>query len=576
MIKNYSKKIAIAAAVGIVVVAVFMYFRSSGTKEEYETMVVEQGTILEEVSVTGSIAPMTKVKLQPEVSGKVKEILVTEGDEVEEGDVLLKLDAAGIEAQIRAQQAALASARSKLNELQAGATAEDIALSESAVDTAQSKLDAAVAAKEDAKTSLANAEKSLVNTQDKTETLIQSEVDAFLVHFDEAVTVSGDAINRLTDSLFTGSDQLAITSSNFNAETDAVHTRAGAKSALVTLTGVAGSAKENPSVGSVLAAYETIQADLATVKLHLEAVVDVLNHAAGLSSSTLATYQANANTALSNVNTVIQKLTSDNSDLDLQQKLNDADITAAEIALSNAEAALTTAIFSVETSERALAQAEAELELKRAGSRPEVISSQQAKVNLEAATLSGLMSELEKRMIKAPFDAVVTLVAVEVGEAVQTSQVAVIVNTVGRFDIIANISEIDIAQVSVGNPVRITLDAFGSDEEWTGKVIAIQPAEKVVEGIIFYETTIRFDVDDPRLRSGMTANLEAETGRREGALVVPLRAVHERDGKYFVEVMENGVPVLREISLGLESLTDAEVLNGLTEGETIVVMRKEE
>lgn len=570
-IKNYSKKIVIGSVAAIIVVSVIMYVRSGKNAVEYETAVVERADVIEEVSVTGSIAPASKVKLQPEVLGQVQAIFVEEGDEVEEGDLLLKIAAGDIEAKILAQRAAVNAANARLRELEAGATEEELLLSESAVETARSKLEAAQAASADAEIAYDNADKNLKNVIAKAETLLDSKISEATLDFDDALTVATDAITRLSSPLFTSQGFLSFTSSDAAAELNATHTRTAAKSALTDMSMII----QVVSQGSMRAievrdASGALSGGLLAVKAHLDADVVLLDHAAGLSSATLSTYQQNVNTALSNVNLSLQALSTNDSSVDLQEKLNDADITAADIALSNASASLTTAVFTIDTAEKSLAQAQAQLRLQQAGTREEVIASQRAKVNLEQAMLSGLLNDLSKRRITAPMDALVTLIAVEVGETVQTSQAVVIVNAKGNFDIIANISEIDIAQVSVGDKVRVTLDAFSKDEEWGGRVVAIQPAEKVVEGIIFYETTIRFDIDDPRLRSGMTANLGIETDRSESTLRVPYRALREDGDRLYVEVLENGIVMEIEVTVGLENDDYYEITSGLEEGDVVV------
>lgn len=571
MIKNYSKKIVIVSVAAIIVVAAIMYVRSGKDPVEYATAVVEKADVVEEVSVTGSIVPVSKVKLQPEVVGQVQAIFVEEGDEVEEGDLLLKIAAGDIEAKILAQRAAVNAANARLRELEAGATIEELLLSESAVETARSKVEAAQAASADAEIAYDNADRNLKNVIAKAETLLDSKISKTILDFDDALTVATDAIIRLSSPLFTSQDLLSFTSSSAAAESDATHTRTAAKSALTDMRMIIQDISQGPMRAiEVRDVSEALSGGLLVVKVHLDAAAVLLDHAVGLSSATLSTYRKNVNTALSNVNFSLQVLSTNDSNVDLQEKLNDADITAADIALSTASASLTTAVFNVDTAEKGLAQAQAQLNLQQAGTREEVIASQRAKVDLEKAMLSGLLHDLSKRRITAPMDAVVTLIAVEVGETVQMSQAVIIVNAKGNFDIIANISEIDIAQVSVGDDVRVTLDAFSKDEEWGGKVVAIQPAEKVVEGIIFYETTIRFDVDDPRLRSGMTANLDIETDRSESTLRVPYRALREDGDRLYVEVLENGIVMEVEVTVGLENDNYYEITSGLEEGDVVV------
>jgi HlyD family secretion protein len=173
------------------------------------------------------------------------------------------------------------------------------------------------------------------------------------------------------------------------------------------------------------------------------------------------------------------------------------------------------ASFAIDSAARAVAQANADLALARAGSRPEAIAAHRAQVAVQRASLDVLLADISKRRLVAPIDGIVTEVSVEKGETIQPGAPAVVMNAKGGFEIITNISEIDIARVTIGDAVMITLDAFPRSDTWTGKVAKIDPAEKVVDSVIFYETTIVFDGEDPRLRPGMTANLAIETERRE-------------------------------------------------------------
>jgi len=305
-------------------------------------------------------------------------------------------------------------------------------------------------------------------------------------------------------------------------------------------------------------------------------VIEALNYAVGVDSTTLATYQSNASIALTAVTAAIQALDNDNNNLSLQERLNETEIISAEIAVSNAQAAFNTAQNTVKTNERLLSEAQASLDLKRTGARDEVIAAQRAVVSAESARLIGLQNDLEKRRIIAPVDGTITLVSAEVGESVSPGQTAILLNAKGNLEVMANISEIDIARVAIGDSVDITLDAFTEADSWTGTVVAIQPAETVVDSVIFYETTIRFDEEDERLRSGMTANLDIETDRRESSLRIPIRALRQNGGGPYVEVLgERDLVKEVSIAVGLETDDYVEILDGLSEGDTVVVFSNE-
>lgn len=568
-IKIISAVVGIAVAVGIGVSV------TRKPKVSYETEVVGKGIVVREVSVTGSIVPSKKISLQPEVGGKVSRVAVTEGADVKAGDVLIELDTRDIAAKVASQRAAADSARARLAELVAGATPQELALAETALATATSKRDSSVAAKADAQKSLENAKTNYANVVAKAASLMSGKLDSFLLDYDKADADARDAVERLAGPMYTSSGLLTFSTLNAAAEQNAVSTRTDAKARLTELTAAVAAIKVAGTAEAALNSYAVVASDLSTIKRHLEASREVLNYSSGLSSATLSTYQTNVSAGLASINLIIQTLSADKSNVDLQQKLNASEVTSAQISVSNAEAALSAASYAIQTSEKAIAQAKADLDLKKTGNRSEVIAAQRARVAAEDAALAGLLADFSKRTIVAPLDAVVTEVSTEPGEIIQPSQVVVTLNAKGKFEIVSNVSEVDIASVTIGQPVSVTLDAFPTTEKWTGKVVTVNPAEKVVEGVIFYETKIVFDQEDPRLKSGMTANLDIETGRRENALRVPLRAIRTKPGRTYVELLVGGQSQERDVKIGIENSQYAEVLGGLSEGETVIVATSE-
>jgi len=551
-------KRTIIIAVVVLLVGGGVFAATRKPKTTYETEKIDRGTVLEEVSVTGSVSSMRNISLVPEVSARVTKLHVDEGSSVAAGDILVELDARDTYARIASQRAAVDVARARLAELVAGATPQELALAQAAVATAVSKRDAAVAAK-------ADAEQNAANVEAKTSVSMEGKLRSFLLAYDSALIDARDAMERLTSPLFEAtSDNLLISTINVRAESDAKSTRSEAKLRFSDLESSIASAKNGGDAASALAAYAAVNVDLASIMNHLTKVREMLNYTSGVSSTTLATYQLNVSTALNSLTGAMSALSASRSDVELQQRSSATEI-------SNAASALTDATFAVETSGKALLQAQADLDLKTSGNRKEVVAAQRAQVSAAEATLLSLETELSKRRLVAPIDGTVTEVKVEIGESVQPGVVAVSLQAKGNFEIVTNISEIDIGKVHVGDPVHVTLDAFPRSQTWTGKVLSINPAEKVVEGVIFYETHVVFDQEDARLRSGMTANLTIETDRRENVLRVPLRGLKERREKTYVDVLENGAPVEREIVVGVQNTDHAELVSGLDEGVEVVV-----
>jgi multidrug efflux pump subunit AcrA (membrane-fusion protein) len=86
-----------------------------------------------------------------------------------------------------------------------------------------------------------------------------------------------------------------------------------------------------------------------------------------------------------------------------------------------------------------------------------------------------------------------------------------------------------------------------------------------------YRTVLLFSTIDPRIKSGMTANLTIHGDSREGVLAVPQRAVISHDGQNIVEKVIDGKTVDTPVETGLRgSEGTIEILSGLNEGDQVV------
>jgi RND family efflux transporter MFP subunit len=196
----------------------------------------------------------------------------------------------------------------------------------------------------------------------------------------------------------------------------------------------------------------------------------------------------------------------------------------------------------------------------------------QAKLASAKAAVEIARRNINDAYLYAPISGVVAVKSKQVGEFVATTDQIYYLLGEGGLEVTANVSEIDIAKVAVGNSTSITLDAYGPDVVFNAHVASIDPAETVINGVSTYKVTFVFDTPDERLRSGMTANIKIATQNRTNVIVVPLRAVSTKDGSKIVHVQvgeqENEVVV----RLGLKGDDGmVEVLDGLKEGDIVLV-----
>lgn len=156
-------------------------------------------------------------------------------------------------------------------------------------------------------------------------------------------------------------------------------------------------------------------------------------------------------------------------------------------------------------------------------------------------------SHSQQARVTAPMSGVIIKKGVELGETV-TSGVSSFNEGTTMFTVAdlksliirVNLNEVDIAKVRVGQPVRVTLDAY-PQKIFSGKVRFVAPAAKVVDKIKVFEIEVALDKLDEAFRTGMSANVEILGDRRPGALSIPLEALQRRDGQTVVYRMKSGL-----------------------------------
>ncbi len=197
---------------------------------------------------------------------------------------------------------------------------------------------------------------------------------------------------------------------------------------------------------------------------------------------------------------------------------------------------------------------------------------EEAGIEQAQAGVASAEAELAKSIIRSPISGVITKVDVKLGEIVSANKNIISVISYGDYEVESFVPEADISKVKVDDIARTTLDAYGDTVVFETKVIKIDPAATVIDGVPTYKVTLRFVNQDDRVRSGMTANLDILTAERAEVLTVPARAIYNVDGKRFVKVLDiSGVAQEKEVVMGLRgSDGKVEIISGLNEGDKVV------
>lgn len=181
--------------------------------------------------------------------------------------------------------------------------------------------------------------------------------------------------------------------------------------------------------------------------------------------------------------------------------------------------------------------------------------------------------QLERGVLTAPFDGVVTAVNYDPGDLYAQGPILTLQDCTG-FEISAQIGEYDIPDIALGQKVLIKTDAT-REQELEGTVIFVSPTATAVTGMPAadptYEVKISVDTDTDRLRLDMTANLSIIISEHTNCLTVPYNAVQTaEDGSRFVEVVgEDDTVTEVPVEVLLESNYYTEITGDLKEGQKV-------
>ncbi len=217
-------------------------------------------------------------------------------------------------------------------------------------------------------------------------------------------------------------------------------------------------------------------------------------------------------------------------------------------------------------------QASRKLEALKVGLDSEAV--QAAKLAYEAALaeVEGARAATDAANLRAPFQGIVLAVQVQLNQQVQPSDSLFFLADLDDLRVQAQASEVDIPKLAVGQPVRITFDAFPG-ERYSGTVLSLPPSGQSQGGMSYYlvETSLAGEGADVRL--GMWANARVIIGERWGVLTVPTAAlVYHTPDDIVVRVRgDDGKAHEQRVKIGLNDGIVAEVLSGLSEGQMVLI-----
>lgn len=203
------------------------------------------------------------------------------------------------------------------------------------------------------------------------------------------------------------------------------------------------------------------------------------------------------------------------------------------------------------------------------------IAQAQAQLALASSATSAAKARLAQATLLSPADAKVLSRLVEPGQIVQPGRALMRLALNSPLQMVAQVDERYLEQLQVGQTATALADAY-PDQRFMVKVQSISPLVDAQRGAI--EVKFSLVQQAPAfLREDMTLSIEVETARRERTLVVPVSALRNASsasgsaGSSVVFIERDGRAEERKVRLGLRTLNAAEVLEGLTEGDLVLL-----
>ncbi len=506
---------------GVALTAFWVYERYlKAPPQPFLYFAVERGDIQEAIKVRSEVVAQKEFSLEFPFSGTVQAVYARDGELVGSGQRLMKLETRDLDIEAKQLKAVVAQREGDLAKLRAGATAEDISISESKLASAQ--------------VSLSEAKGGLIDK------------------IKDAYTKSDDAIRAKTDQYFdnprTSSPMLSsdiAAGSSVRADLNAE--RLALESVLVTWSDSLLSLVPTSDLALYVRAAKANTAQVSTFLNTLSPVINTLTANASISQATIDAYKTDLSTARTNISTATANL------LTAEEKY--------KLAVAN------------------VTLYENELAAERAPARPEDIAIAEARVQEAQGQLAAVEEKIEKSTLYAPSAGKISKILYEVGEIFRPGSSAVSLITTG-FKLQADVSELEIGKVreTDGNVVRVTLDAF-PDREFSGTVVSVDTEEILKTEDKYYRVNIFFDPAGAPVRPGMSADATILSTKKNDVLRVPNLALYT-DGKItYVKVLSPGLTKAVsddslqkvDITTGITDGDYTEVTSGLSEGQTVVV-----
>ncbi|MBI2171207.1 MAG: efflux RND transporter periplasmic adaptor subunit [Chloroflexi bacterium] len=187
------------------------------------------------------------------------------------------------------------------------------------------------------------------------------------------------------------------------------------------------------------------------------------------------------------------------------------------------------------------------------------------------AALDTALERLKGATLTSPLKGIVTLVNIKAGQAVNANAVVVEVADPLVVQMDGTVDEIDVLFIREGAQADVSMDALPG-QTLTGKVTYISSAARTAQGVVTYPIQVQLQVPEGvQLREGLSATANIIIRSEQNVLLIPTQAVYGSFQQPTAKVMSNGKIVERPVILGNSDDFWVVVKEGLAQGDRVVM-----
>lgn len=442
------------------------------------------------------VLPLADVTLSFERSGTVAELLVSEGDTVEAGQPLARLNTASLALQVEQARVALERARASYNRVAAGADPAVVAVAEAAIAAAEANRAQASAA------------------------VSGPDIAAAQARLEEARAALAQ-LNAGPKSTEVAQAQAAVDQASANLQSRRDSLSAAKTNAELALQQAANALRDRQLEYERIywdnRDLESLPGDLPDERVDLEekALRAVENAEVALAQAQVA-YESARQAEIEGVAAAEAQLRDAQARFEQLLAPADADrLAAAQARAAAAQAELARLQGPARSTQLAVAAAgveQAQVQRDQVAAPPREVDLALALVEIEAAevALSQAEHELSLATLSAPFAGTVAEIYLEVGAVAGPGSPALVLADLSEWRIeTEDLTELDVVKLREGDAVSVSFDAL-PDLVLPARIERIKPIGGNRQGDIVYTAVIALDQTDPRLRWNMTAVMMAE------------------------------------------------------------------